>query len=179
MNLPQIITDTRERPWPHVWDKWIGKHCDLQLGWSHPALKKPACLPTGDFTTPDAFIYDDTLDKVLFSPLRLVERKTASDLYGCMTSERERFEEMLIRVLDLKLVFGTDTIVVIEASYASTFEFGTVEHDMNPKAFEETIKAWQRRFCPFVFCNSEQHAAWFALTWLTGQERIAETEEAK
>ena len=139
---------------------------------------KPACLPTGDFTTPDAFkILENPLtgcmdyrSECLFLPRRLVERKTMGDLYACMTGERDRFEEMLIRVLDLKLTCGTQTIVVIEASYARTLEFGTVEHDMNPKAFEKTIKAWERRFCPFVFCNSEQHAAWFALTWLLGQE---------
>lgn len=164
--IPVIIQDTREDE--GTWLRWIGESVAVERGWSHPALKKSACLPTGDYCLPSAFSYDEAAGEVEFKPHRLIERKTAADFYGCCTSSRERFSAELIRMLDLKLQHGTYSVIVVEATWPAVLHYATVEHSMNADALRETVRAWERRFCPIQFCKSEKHAAWFALQFLLG-----------
>jgi hypothetical protein len=172
--LPIIVQDTREDA--GTWSRWIGDRCTLVRGWDHAALKKPACLPTGDYCLHNAFSFehydpeqDDELGGcVVFTPHRLIERKTCSDLYGCCTSSRERFRAELIRILDLKLQHGTETQIVVECGWHEFLQYATIEHAMKEVAVRETIAAWQRRFCPIVFCGSERAAACYSFVFLAG-----------
>ena len=68
-NVPlMVICDTRE-PWPHPWAQWMPETVRLRRG----------ALETGDFAL--AGIEDGAL----------IERKSVSDLLGCMTgTSRDR-----------------------------------------------------------------------------------------
>lgn len=183
---PVIIVDTRE-PWPHPWQRWIGDDVELVRGWSHPDLKKPACLPTGDFCLPSAFRFiPSSLLEILASwlnwlglrwlskggavcrPERLIERKTIPDFYGCCTQSRDRFVEELKRIADLRAENGTHTMIIVEGTWKEMLAYATIEHAMNEESLRETVKKWEARYCPIQFCQNEQVAARMAMHFLLG-----------
>jgi ERCC4-type nuclease len=138
-----LICDTRE-PWPHPWAKWLPSHVTLER----------RCLPTGDLCLKG------------FEQGALCERKTITDLLGCIGSSRERFEAELQRASAL-----ASFAVVVEGSFR---ELGRQSRGIATAAITGSIAAWTRRHCPFVFCDTERGAALFALRFLAGQRRDAE-----
>ncbi len=146
MNTIRIIADTRE-PWPHPWERWLPENCILLRD----------TLDTGDFAlhaVPDGAV---------------IERKTASDIAGCLTSNRTRFERELRRSRHLGAF-----AVVIESDLASV---AREARGMHINAVLGTLAAWTRRYCPFVFAGSTAAAADFSFRFLLGQ--IREMEKAQ
>jgi hypothetical protein len=62
-------------------------------------------------------------------------------------------------------------IVVIEGTMADVC---AASRGISHNAITGTIAAWTLRYCPFVFCGSQQEAANFAFRFLAAQMRDAE-----
>jgi ERCC4-type nuclease len=128
-------------PSPHPWEPFIPAGVELVR----------ETMETGDFALrafPDGAI---------------VERKTPADLAGCLTTGRERFERELRRSRHCGAF-----CVIVEGDYGDLFK---ASRNMNPAAVCGTVAAWSRRYCPFIFAGSAQHAAEFAFRYLLGQVR--------
>ena len=69
-----ILADTRE-PWPHPWGRFLPDGWIIERGTLDTGDLALAALPEG----------------------AVVERKTASDMAGCIGKDRERFERELRR----------------------------------------------------------------------------------
>jgi len=91
----------------------------------------------------------------------VVERKTASDLIGCMTSSRERFERELARSR-----YVGRFVVVVESSLPEVLR---ACRGMSEQSVIGTLAAWERRFCGFFFAGSISTAAAFSFRFLRGQ----------
>ena len=138
----RISIDTRE-PWPHPWAAHFS--ADIRLGREG--------LETGDVALsalPDGAI---------------VERKTVSDLLGCIGSGRDRFERELKRSR-----YCSRLLVIVEGSLADVLQQTRAIH---PNAIIGTLAAWQRRYAPFCFAGSIELAAKMAESFLRGQLREA------
>ena len=135
-----ILADTRE-PDPHPWAKY------LLDGW----MLERGTLETGD------------LALAMLPEAGVVERKTPSDMAGCIGNGRERFERELRRGR-----YAGRMIVVIEGTLS---DVAVAARGIHPNAVVGTLAAWTRRYCPFVFCGSERLAADFAFRFLAGQLR--------
>jgi ERCC4-type nuclease len=139
----RVTVDTRD-PWPHPWAKFLPE------GWEFVREK----LETGD---------------VVLSALpegAVIERKTPSDMAGCIGASRERFEKELKRGR-----YVGKLIVVIEGTLADVC---AASRGISHNAITGTIAAWTLRYCPFVFCGSQQEAADFSFRFLAAQVRDAE-----
>ena len=71
------------------------------------------------------------------------------------TPSRERFEKELKRGR-----YVGRMIVVIEGTMADVI---AASRGVSPNAIVGTLAAWTLRYCPFVFCGSQQDAADFPL----------------
>lgn len=137
--------DTRE-PDPHPWSPY------LPDGWR----KISGTLETGDIALaalPEGVV---------------IERKTASDLAGCIGKGRERFERELRRgryVGRLLVVVEGDLRDVIEAAPG-----------IKPAAVVGSLAAWTARYAPFVFAGGVKAAAEFSFRALAAQVRTIERE---
>ena len=134
----KIICDTRE-PWPHPWSRWMPSHVQLER----------ATLDTGDFALaglPDAAV---------------VERKTCSDLLGCMTSNRERFERELLRSRHVGAF-----IIIVEGSLLDCIR---LRGGLSEASLLGTIASWSRRYAPILFAGSERYAAELGWRYLAAQ----------
>jgi DNA excision repair protein ERCC-4 len=140
-----IIFDSRE-PVDHPWLSF------LPAGWT---FKRDA-LETGDLC---AAVLPDGI---------VVERKAVTDLLGCMTSGRERFERELRRGRHLGKL-----IVVIEGSLLDVLR---LRGGISEASVLGTVAAWERRFGGFLFAGSVKMAALLAFRLLAGQ--IADIEKA-
>ena len=138
----RIAIDTRE-PWPHPWAPYYSAHFILER----------ATLDTGDMAL--AALPDGAL----------VERKTVSDLLGCIGKGRERFERELKRSR-----YCGRLIVIVEGTLAEVLHETRTIH---PNAILGTLAAWQRRFPPFCFAGRQETAARLAESFLRGQFRDA------
>jgi ERCC4-type nuclease len=81
-----------------------------------------------------------------------IERKSGSDLYGCMTSGRDRFERELDRLRGYEF-----SAVVVECLEQEFFTgcFG----QMNPRSIKATFCAWTVRYpTRWVFCPTRAWA---------------------
>ena len=96
----------------------------------------------------------------------IVERKTVSDLLGCIGSGRDRFERELKR----SRYCSGRLIVIVEGSLADVLQQTRAIH---PNAIIGTLAAWQRRYAPFCFAGSIELAAKMAESFLRGQLREA------
>jgi DNA excision repair protein ERCC-4 len=148
--LLSLTVDTRE-PWPHPWAQWLPSHVHLER----------ATLDTGDFALaglPDAAV---------------VERKTVSDLLGCMTSSRDRFERELARSRHIGRF-----IIIVEGSLKDCIHS---RGGLSEASLFGTVAAWTRRYCPILFAGDEVHAAGLCWRFLAGQvneaHRIVRTIE--
>ena len=139
----KIIIDSRE-PSPHPWEAYLPEDWKVEIN----------ALETGDLTLaelPDGVV---------------IERKTASDLAGCMGGNRERFERELKRSR-----YCGRFIIVCEGSFAEVILAG---RGLNRNAIVGTVAAWSVRYCPIVFAGSIANAANFAFRSLHTQIRDIE-----
>jgi ERCC4-type nuclease len=139
----RVTIDNRD-PWPHPWAKFVPE------GWELVREK----LETGD---------------VVLSALpegAVIERKTPSDMAGCIGANRERFERELKRGR-----YVGKLIVVIEGTLADVC---AASRGISHNAIRGTLAAWTLRYCSFVFCGSQREAADFSFRFLAAQVRDAE-----
>jgi ERCC4-type nuclease len=123
---PVLLVDTREQK-------------RLCFG-SHPT--RIATLTTGDYSI------EGITDAVA------IERKSLSDLYGCIGQSRERFERELERMSALH--YGA---LVVEATLAEVLT-GPPLSRVNPHAAFGSLMAWSvRGRLPIFFCGDRRLAA--------------------
>lgn len=96
-----------------------------------------------------------------FENLLTLERKSMSDLAGCMTSGRERFERELLRMRE----FESAAVIVEEPLIA--IRSGTYRSRLNPVSFEQSILSFMIRFrVPFLFGRNREYAEWLTFNAL-------------
>jgi DNA excision repair protein ERCC-4 len=135
-----LAFDTRE-PNPHPWA------VHLPEGWQIVS----GVLETGDIALarlPEGVV---------------IERKTASDLAGCLGRERGRFERELKRGR-----YCGRFLVVCEGTVAEVIRAAPGIHR---NAVLGTLAAWSVRYCPFIFAGTARDAADFAFRALAAQVR--------
>jgi len=91
----------------------------------------------------------------------VIERKTPSDLAGCIGASRERFERELKRSR-----YCGRFLVVCEGSLSDVCR---ASRGLTEQAITGTIAAWTTRYCPFVFAGTLAAAADFAFRALRAQ----------
>lgn len=135
-----LLFDTRE-PDPHPWARHLPEGWKIQRG----------TLETGDIALarlPEGVV---------------IERKTPSDLAGCIGASRERFERELRRGR-----YVGRFLIVVEGTLSD------VQHaarGIHPNSVNGSLAAWAVRFCPILFCGSPAGAADFAFRALAAQVR--------
>jgi len=135
-----LTFDTRE-PNPHPWA------VHLPEGWQVVS----GVLETGDIALarlPEGVV---------------IERKTATDLAGCLGRERERLERELKRGR-----YCGRFLVVCEGTMA---EVTRAAPGIHRNAVLGTLAAWNVRYCPFIFAGTVRNAADFAFRALAAQVR--------
>ena len=135
-----LLFDTREpdpHPWPaHLPEGWRIEHGTLETG--DIALVR---IPEGV----------------------VIERKTPSDLAGCIGASRERFERELRRGR-----YVGRFLIVVEGSLA---DVQRAARGIHPNSISGTLASWAVRFCPIIFAGSTAGAADFAFRALASQVR--------
>jgi ERCC4-type nuclease len=132
----KFLCDTRE-PWPHPGAEFLPDDCTLER----------ATIETGDWCVAGA------KDGVV------IERKTASDFLGTITSGRERFEKELRRArLDCR-----ELIIVVEASFSLVC---SKRGEMSEESLIGTVASFCRRGIPVLFASSQEMAARIAFAAL-------------
>jgi len=96
----------------------------------------------------------------------VIERKTPSDLAGCIGASRERFERELKRSR-----YCGRFLVVCEGNLADVCR---ASRGLTEQAITGTIAAWTTRYCPIVFAGTVASAADFAFRSLRAQVRDIE-----
>jgi ERCC4-type nuclease len=139
------IFDTRE-PEPHPWLPYLPEGWRMVRG----------ALGTGDIAL--AALPEGTV----------IERKTPSDLAGCIGKGRERFERELRRGRYLGRL-----IVVVEGDLRDVVQAAP---GMKPAAVIGSLAAWTARYAPFVFAGGVKAAADFTFRALAAQVRTIERE---
>lgn len=139
------IFDSRE-PDLHPWSQY------LPDGWR----KVSGTLETGDIAL--AALPEGTV----------IERKTPSDLAGCIGKGRERFERELRRGR-----YVGRLIVVVEGDLRDVIEAAP---GIKPAAVVGSLAAWTARYAPFVFAGGVKAAAEFSFRALAAQVRTIERE---
>lgn len=125
----KFICDTRE-PWPHPWADYLPDECTIERG----------TMETGDWCVAG------------FADGVVIERKTASDFLGTITSGRERFEKELRRArLDCR-----ELIIVVEASLAVV---KAKSGGMSEGSLLGTIASFARQGIPVIFAGDVETAA--------------------
>ena len=138
-----LLCDTRES-WPHSWARFLPAHVRLIRG----------KLDTGDFCL------------LGHEAGFVVERKTVTDLLGCVGNGRERFTRELERAATLQ-----GFCIVVEGHLSDLLAETRAIHR---EAIIGTLAAWERRHCNIVFAGRQIVAAEFAWRYLAGQVRDAE-----
>jgi len=149
--LPTIVVDSREQ---------------TPLSFNYPTIS--AGLVTGDYSV--AGLEDDFC----------VERKSLSDLYGSLTSGRDRFLRELQRMRAYQfrrlLIIGSEREIEMGSSRAK---------GINPKAILHSLHAIEARGVPVVFAPSpakaalliERWAYWFTRESLKKSQAISKSYE--
>ena len=90
-----------------------------------------------------------------------VERKTVSDLIGCVTNARDRFEKELNRMRGLRF----KRLLVIGSK--AEIERGNFRSKVAPRAVLSSLSAWECRFdVPVVFSPNPIEAALTVESWV-------------
>ncbi len=130
-----ITIDTREQ-FPFLFECYP---CEISHG----------TLPTGDYGISG------------FEKVFTIERKSLSDLAGCMTDGRERFEKELVRMKDY------ESACVIVEEPLNNIRNGIYRSKLNPVSFEQSILSLSLRYrVPFFFGHDRKHAEWLAFNCL-------------
>lgn len=69
-----------------------------------------------------------------------IERKEKGDLFHCMGADRERFEDQVRRLNELRFAF-----LVVEADWQSVLQ-GHVNSQLLPKVVHRTVVSWQFKY---------------------------------
>ncbi len=141
-----ILIDTRE-PEPSPWEHYF----------SVPTTR--ATLGTGDYSL------------VACEHFVAVERKTLSDLIGCLCNGRTRFEKELARAQAIPHFW-----VICEGSYQEILN-GDYRSQMNPRSAFQSIVALMTRYrIPFLMAGDAKTAAKLCESllskWLREHEKI-------
>lgn len=135
MNNLRIIIDTREQN-PFLFNCYP---CDIISDTLH----------TGDYSIEGA------------EDLCAVERKTLSDLVGCMTSGRNRFEKELERMT------GYESAAVVVEEPLQNITAGTYWSKFSPISFYQSVLSFSFRYrVPFFFGHDRGHAEWICFNCL-------------
>jgi ERCC4-type nuclease len=135
-----LLFDTRE-PDPHPWASHLPEGWRIVRG----------TLETGDIALarlPEGVV---------------IERKTPSDLAGCIGTSRGRFERELRRGRYLGRF-----LIVVEGNLS---DVQLAARGIHPNSTSGTLAAWAVRFCPIIFAGSTAGAAEFAFRALAAQVR--------
>ena len=135
-----LLFDNRE-PDPHPWAAHLPEGWRIENG----------TLETGDIAL--ARIPEGVV----------IERKTPSDLAGCIGASRERFERELRRGR-----YVGRFLVVVEGSLSDVHR---AARGIHPNAINGTLASWAVRYCPIIFAGSTAGAADFAFRALASQVR--------
>ena len=135
-----LLFDTRE-PDPHPWAEHLPEGWRIEHG----------TLETGDIAL--ARIPEGVV----------IERKTPSDLAGCIGASRERFERELRRGR-----YVGRFLIVVEGSLS---DVQRAARGIHPNSINGTLASWAVRFCPIIFAGSTAGAADFAFRALASQVR--------
>jgi len=135
-----LLFDTRE-PNPHPWAAHLPEGWHIEHG----------TLETGDIAL--ARIPEGVV----------IERKTPSDLAGCIGASRERFERELRRGR-----YVGRFLIVVEGTLA---DVQRAARGIHPNSISGTLASWAVRFCPIIFAGSTAGAADFAFRALAAQVR--------
>ena len=140
-----IVVDTRE-----------------QLPWEFPQFRtQPGTLDAGDYSVAG-------LESIV-----AIERKSLSDLIGCIGGERERFERELHR-----LAAYPARAVIVEASW-SDLEAGEWRSQVTPVAVIGSVLGWISQGVPFVLAGNRERAELFAarMLFIAARRRYRECRE--
>lgn len=117
------------------------------LFFGYPVKTETGTLHTGDYTIPGMSI--------------CVERKSLSDLCGCMTTGRNRFERELERMREF------DAACVVVEEPLAAIRHGEYRSKLNPVSFEQSILSLMVRYrVPFLFGHDRRHAEYLAFNCL-------------
>lgn len=121
----KVIVDTREGDSGYSFSQYP----DIQV--------IRGALPTGDYSL------------VGFEDRISLERKTASDLIGCLSQDRTRFEKELARARNFEMF-----AVILETSFQN-LTGGYYRSGMKSQAVIQSIAAFSIRYrVPFLFCGN-------------------------
>ncbi len=143
----QIIRDTREQDG----FSFVGFPCTVTAG----------TLEAGDYALAG------------FERRVSIERKCLSDLIGCLSGDRARFERELARLR------GFDACAVVVESSQPTLRLGHYRSAMDAGSAWQSCLAFMQRFnVPFIWCNSRQDAEQVTFDYLRHfhRDRIRELE---
>ena len=136
----KIICDTREQ-YPFTFGKY---DCQVQVG----------TLREGDYTV--AFPQPDGTFKPIENGI-VIERKSLSDLMGCLTQGRERFEAELARMKPYE-----SCAVVVEEPFIRLMQ-GHYRSEMKPYAAVQSILSMTQKYrVPFLWGETRQQAEFIA-----------------
>ena len=139
----QIVRDTREQE-PFL---FLGYPVEIVEG----------TLNAGDYSIPG------------FTDRVAVERKSLSDLIGCLTTGRNRFTRELERLRGYE-----SAVVVVEAGFYELAE-GRYRSKLNPTSAVQTIISMMQAYrMPFFFAETRADAERFAFDFLRHYYRHAE-----
>lgn len=127
---------------------------------------RKATLHTGDYSI---LGYHDRLT---------VERKSKSDLFNCVGSDRDRFQREHERMYEMIWERDGAAIVVVEASLQSCFKHPPPESKLCPKVVLRTALSWGIRYgVHWWFCPTRTEAERMTLRFLQQFWRIEMEKE--
>lgn len=132
----KIFCDTREQtPFPFT---------------EYPCEVIPHALPEGDYSV--AFQQPDGSFMSIPNGIT-IERKTLSDLVGCLTKGRERFEAELARMKPYE-----SCAVVVESPFTALMQ-GRYPSEMKPYAAVQSVLSLTQKYrVPFIWGESRRQA---------------------
>jgi DNA excision repair protein ERCC-4 len=98
-----------------------------------------------------------------------IERKSLNDIWGSLTSGRDRFERELQRVKDKGYL---KFIIIIEATPSAFCNPADEGRLITPQSLQATVRAWRKRYdIEFLFLKDRKKAAAYAKWWLSQKKQ--------
>lgn len=139
-----VCVDQQEKlPWDLVVTEKIGDEYVTT-----PLRTQRAYLETGDYTIKGA------------EDLIAVERKSFSDLIGCIGGGRKRFDKEIQRLLS-----HPARVVIVEA-HISQLEMGQWQGDVSIPCAIGSVMGWIEKGVPFIFAGDRRAAALYCARFL-------------
>lgn len=119
---------------------------------------EPGTLYTGDYSLKG------------FESYVAIERKSLSDMMGCIGTNRERFEKEVVRLRGYEV-----SCLVIESNW-KTIEAGNYRSRIDPSAAIGTLMGWIAQGLPVVMADNHKRAGIFVarMLYITARKRHAE-----